>query len=197
MAKTESGVYHIINLNTGWFYVGSTIDLHKRKQEHFRRLRLNKHHNQYLQRSFNKHGEDKFVFIVSNYTNDYMNAEQIELDSYGIDELYNIASDALHPAGMTGKKHTEESRAKMSEAAKGHKINQRQKNALAEGRLLSDNRKKVLVTDPNGNQTVYSSLTEAAEFAGLHVSTISKYCLGKRKQPKSGYTFTFEEVSNG
>lgn len=50
-----SGVYKIVNNITGVIYVGSAIDLKKRKTFHFYHLRKNNHCNNYLQKAFNKY----------------------------------------------------------------------------------------------------------------------------------------------
>lgn len=62
------GVYLIRNLITGKVYVGSTIGFKKRKSEHFRYLRKNKHHSTKLQNSFNKYGKEVFKFEIIEYT---------------------------------------------------------------------------------------------------------------------------------
>ena len=63
--KNKSGIYQIRNLVNNKIYVGSSNNLYRRKTyEHFRELRLNKHHNKYLQNSYNCHGEENFVFEV-------------------------------------------------------------------------------------------------------------------------------------
>lgn len=54
----------IKNIITGKIYVGSAVDLERRKKEHFRRLDGGCHHSKKLQNSFNKHGASAFKFIV-------------------------------------------------------------------------------------------------------------------------------------
>lgn len=51
------GVYQIVCIPTGRFYVGSSDDIPKRKRRHLRDLRRGKHHNAFLQRVYNKYGE--------------------------------------------------------------------------------------------------------------------------------------------
>ena len=52
MQVNESGIYRIRNLTNNKFYIGSAINLNKRKNQHFHYLRNNKHHNKPLQNSF-------------------------------------------------------------------------------------------------------------------------------------------------
>lgn len=59
----KSGIYKIENVVDGKKYVGSSKNLNKRRATHWRSLRNNKHHNEYLQRAFNLYGEDNFKFV--------------------------------------------------------------------------------------------------------------------------------------
>jgi len=58
------GVYKIENKVNNKVYIGSSIDLDSRKYKHFWMLKHNIHDNLYLQNSYNKYGEDNFVFEV-------------------------------------------------------------------------------------------------------------------------------------
>lgn len=62
-----SGIYQIRNTVNGKVYVGQSKDLAQRKRVHRRMLLDGKHYNRYLQRSFNKYGEDSFAFEVLEY----------------------------------------------------------------------------------------------------------------------------------
>lgn len=64
MSETQSGVYAFKNLVTGGHYVGSTVDLAKRKRVHLRMLRNGTHKSAKLLRSWQKHGEVAFEFAV-------------------------------------------------------------------------------------------------------------------------------------
>lgn len=59
-----AGIYRITNTNNGKFYIGSSIHVTKRWWEHKKWLRLGSHHNYHLQASWNKHGENAFVFAI-------------------------------------------------------------------------------------------------------------------------------------
>src|SRR6266702_3230850 len=59
-----SGVYVIQNVITSDCYVGSSVDIARRKLKHFYQLRSNKHGNQHLQSAYNKYGHDSFLFTV-------------------------------------------------------------------------------------------------------------------------------------
>lgn len=117
MLNKQIGVYQLFNIINNKIYVGSSIDLNRRKQEHFRLLHKNKHPNTYLQNAWNKYGEDNFRFIVLETTDDISKIRQLEqkwldetkcyLHEYG----YNMLPKADSPLGY---KHSEETKEKRS-----------------------------------------------------------------------------------
>lgn len=114
-----SGIYAIQNKVTGHRYIGSAQKLSERRHQHFRDLRRGCHHNTYLQHAWNRYGEEAFEFIV------LMRCDEAELlmrEQQFLDDRkpeYNIARIADAP--MKGRKHTEETKAKMSLVQRGKK----------------------------------------------------------------------------
>ena len=97
----NTGIYSIRNLINNYIYIGSSINLEKRKNHHFRRLLLNKHGNDHLQKSYNKHGKDNFVFEIISYIEDkskLLEYEQKWLDFFKPE--YNICKVAGSPLGI-------------------------------------------------------------------------------------------------
>jgi group I intron endonuclease len=86
------GVYEIVCTESNKRYIGSTTQsFKKRLNHHICMLRNNKHKNSHLQRSYNKHGEDKFKINILEIVEDkeqVLNREQIYLDN--TDNLFNI-----------------------------------------------------------------------------------------------------------
>lgn len=63
--KRKTGVYRIRNLINDKKYVGSAgSSFSQRWKDHRRHLRKGTHHSAYLQNSWNKYGEDAFVFEI-------------------------------------------------------------------------------------------------------------------------------------
>ncbi len=58
------GIYQIRNIIDNKIYVGSAINIYSRNYNHFRDLKRQKHHNAYLQRAYNKHCKENFIFEI-------------------------------------------------------------------------------------------------------------------------------------
>jgi group I intron endonuclease len=124
------GIYKIINVVNNKFYVGSTVNISRRRARHFSELRNNRHNNKYLQAAWNKYGEQAFVFVVVEEVpkgKDILAAENVWLKEHvGKDHCYNLGTDATAPQlGMFGElsntwgyKHTEEAKARIAKASK-------------------------------------------------------------------------------
>ena len=126
------GIYKIINVINNKFYVGSAVDLKRRKTRHFSELRTGKHNNRYLQAAWVKYGESSFVFVVVEELledADLLAAENVWLKEHvGKPYCYNLGVDATAPTlGMSGelsptwgRKRTPEELAAQSWAGKKH-----------------------------------------------------------------------------
>lgn len=60
-------IYQIINNEEQKCYIGKTIDVKKRKNDHFNELKQNIHINKKLQEAWNLYGEDAFSFTYQKY----------------------------------------------------------------------------------------------------------------------------------
>lgn len=120
--KCKGGIYQIRNTLNNKVYVGSTIDLNKRKRQHFNNLKGNKHSNKHLQSSYNKYNYGNFIFEIIEYVED--KNKLLEREQYWIDKLnvcddnygYNISPTA---GNCLGVKASEETKKKMSKKNKG------------------------------------------------------------------------------
>jgi len=97
----DMGIYQIRNVLNGKIYIGSSVSLSDRKNNHFAMLRSGKHKNVKLQYSFNKHGESAFVFEVLETI--HRESEKFSREQYYLDTLkpfgengYNIIKVADH-----------------------------------------------------------------------------------------------------
>lgn len=120
----KSCIYQILNIINNKFYIGHSQDYDVRWWEHERRLRKNRHENPHLQAAYNKYGADAFEFILVELVNEN---EMLIKEQYWINTLdacnhtiaYNINPDAIKPPSPLGRKHSAESRLKISTATTG------------------------------------------------------------------------------
>jgi group I intron endonuclease len=141
----KSGIYKILNIKNNKFYIGSAVNLIKRKNQHFSNLRHCIHPNIHLQRSFTKHGQSSFQFIILERCDKsiLIKREQFYIDT--LNPTYNICRIAGSCLGTSpslttrlkisikskGRLHTTESKIKMSIFAKGRKMTEKQKKDIA------------------------------------------------------------------
>lgn len=137
--SSSSGIYFIVNIVDGKFYIGSATNFQNRKSSHFSCLKNKKHGNPKLQNAFYKHKKENFIFIIVSLIEKPLlkNVEQFYLDKYwdNGENCYNITNVAGRPPTyfgkenhFYGKKHTEESLKKM----RGRSISQEQRDHLSE-----------------------------------------------------------------
>ena len=111
------GIYRMTNTKTGKFYIGSSVDIRKRWYKHLSHLRRGIHANAHLQAAFTQSGEDAFLFQLVEACEP---GALLALEQQHIDALrpeYNICAVA---GNTLGYRHTEQGRAKMSVANKGN-----------------------------------------------------------------------------
>lgn len=104
------GIYEIRNKINNKVYVGSSVDINQRWIAHRSALRNNSHHSAHLQRSWNKYGEDSFIFAILKIVSVsiLLSEEQIFIDLFKsclIDNGYNISPIA---GSCLGIKHSDE-----------------------------------------------------------------------------------------
>lgn len=99
-------IYKIKNIVSNKCYIGSSVDGKKRWVGHKRDLKLEKHHNQHLQRAWNKYGSENFSFEILENVLD--KSKLIEREQYYLDVLqpeYNIQKIAGN-SYLISKKHS-------------------------------------------------------------------------------------------
>lgn len=131
-----SAIYKIENTSTGDCYIGASVRIERRWKDHRCALRRGSHYNWKLQEAWNKYGEEKFVFsVLRECPADLCSSLELEY----IDALnpgYNLCRHTAHAMvgisrsaetkrkiakAITGKVHTEETKAHLSRIRKGKK----------------------------------------------------------------------------
>lgn len=121
-------IYKIENVENGKMYIGSSVTPQKRWYQHKKQLRNGVHHSLYLQNSWNKYGEECFVFEVIDecllenqfsLEKEWVTKEKTFDSEYG----YNMAI----PTEGGGYSKTEERKKVIGEASKKHMLAYHQK----------------------------------------------------------------------
>jgi group I intron endonuclease len=83
----QSGIYQIRNIKNDKIYIGSTINFKNRFYQHIRELNKGIHHSAKLQKSWNIHSQDNFVFEVLEIANNLDRESLYELEQKYLDEF--------------------------------------------------------------------------------------------------------------
>ena len=116
----KSGIYAIVNIKNNNLYIGSAVNIEQRWWQHRSDLRTKVHRNKHLQHSWNKYGEEIFVFLR---IEECEKESLIQREQYYIDTMnpeYNILRVANSQLGL---KRSAESCKKMSDSKKGKPSN--------------------------------------------------------------------------
>jgi group I intron endonuclease len=156
------GIYGIQNKINGYMYIGKTgMNFGDRWDSHRSLLRNGKHFNQYLQRAWNKYGENNFDFVVVEDCNidELDDKERYYIQLYKSQQKsYNLADGGEGGAflgkhlpeetkrkigyknriHMTGRKLTEETRNKMSQSQKDRYEQWTEEDRQAWGKMSSE-----------------------------------------------------------
>lgn len=185
-----SGIYQIRNIVNGKIYIGSAVNLYKRKIDHFTTLVKNKHHNDYLQKSYNKYGKDAFTFEVlfTCLKEDLIRLEQYHINNYNPE--YNICRVA---GSVLGVKRSEQTKIKMSKSqiGKKHSEETKKKQSIAKKGTISHLKKPICQLALDGiviNQ--FPSIKDAAVNTSIGSRTINN-CLTGRSFTAGGYKWKY------
>jgi group I intron endonuclease len=205
--KEQSGVYRWVHIESGKSYIGSSSKLDYRLRGYYRHsyLSYKKRGASLICKALLKYGYAGFRLEILEYCSsaEVLSREQFYLDSYKPE--YNI----LKIAGSNlGYKHTEASLELMSKASKSRNqleevLNRKREVML--GRRLSLNqldnmaknnpfRQPVLISNSEtGDSREFLSMTQAAQFLGIHETTVKRYLINSK--PYNGYIIT--KVNSG
>lgn len=186
VTANRKGIYLITNVINKKQYVGSSLNVYYRMQNHRCRLAKNNHKNPKLQNGYNKYGLSNFAFTILEFVED--KTKLLEREQYYIDTLkpwYNVLPIA---GNVLGLKHSPETIEKCIAASKRRKGTH---HSGHKGRVFKFNKNTLEVLE------VYSSTGHAAEFlkikgkietAGNKIGESIKY-----KRNAYGYKWEFEK----
>lgn len=208
----NSGIYMIKNKVNNKFYIGSSNNIKSRWSKHRNLLIRDAHSNQYLQHSWNKHGEGNFEWSIIEYVHDEdkkaLSSKLLDRENYWLEKLkpyskdigYNIchvANSRLHV------KDTEETKRKKSIAMLKPHHQERQRKLMKKIRqdrcILNDNQ----VLDIVKLFGKGLSNQEISDIYNVHKSTISNIRVGRSwsrvtgiKHSNSYKKLTFNDMKN-
>ncbi len=111
-----SGIYAIVNTTNSKLYVGSAINLERRRVKHFAQLRADKHPSKHLQASFNKYGNAAFQFKALQELAEPSFDDLLACEQHWIDTLRPAYNKRLIASSNKGLRHTDERKQAQSEA---------------------------------------------------------------------------------
>lgn len=196
-----SGIYQIKNHLDGKRYVGSAVSFQKRWQNHLSALRRGQHDNHHLQHAFDKYGKSAFIFSVLERVED--TSQLIPREQHHIDMLnpeYNISPIA---GSTLGRRHSLETRRKISEATKGRFFSEETRRKLSEalmGRWLSEEHRRNLIGERNHNYGKHRSEETRKKISvtqrGKHVSAKSRRKMSESHKGKRHSEETKRKMSD-
>lgn len=188
-------IYKIVNKITQDQYIGSAIDLDRRKKRHIYELNKNVHHSRYLQNAWNYYGSEQFEFHIIEiveHKNKLLEREDFYLKL--LNPKYNTMREVKSHIGVkrsdetkkkmvlahTGKKHSTETKEKIRILTTGVK----QSKETIEKRMQCQFN-SILQCDKNGSVIKeWKSATHAEQEEGFKRKSIYRCLWGDRKTYK-------------
>lgn len=174
-------IYRITNMENGKFYIGSAESFARREWQHKYDLKRNTHKNPHLQASWNKHGEDMFVFEVVEQIpegEDQLVWEDKWLrECVGKPDCYNV--NTLATAPRLGLTLSEESKQQLSANRKGKHAGEEH---YRYGKIVSEEvRQKIGATQRGKPKTPGRKVSEAGRAKILASAAAGNYSHWKGK----------------
>lgn len=195
-------VYIIKNKINGLFYIGSTNNFKRRKQEHFAELKNNTHHSKLMQKDYNCFGLEAFEMSILEECEEVKQREreQYYIDLYdAVTKGYNFSDNAFYSkAGFCimdkkgdknpfyNKKHTEATKQKLKETwartrekRTGFKRSEDTKEKLREQKVGSKNPNATKILQYNLDGTflkTWDCVSDIVKFYGYTTHTNVTNC---------------------
>ena len=104
------GIYCIKNKINGKVYIGSSNNIERRFKRHKTELNTKRHSNKYLEKAYNKYGEENFEFIILELCNEEKLIQKeicyiSKYDSLNILKGYNLSIPIKHPSLTSNKEY--------------------------------------------------------------------------------------------
>lgn len=199
-------------------YIGSTKDFVKRRSEHLRELKKNRHHSPILQNYYNKYNN-----VIIEMVEECLEQSRLQVEQEYIDRLkpfFNIAISATAP--MEGRKHSTKTIEKFKkrktkkglehhltgkplklehinkivDSRRGYRHSCETKKKMRETALKNNSAtrlasvvKRCKILDNHG--IIHNSLTDAANYYNISPQSICDLLKGRTKKNKKGLHFEY------
>lgn len=152
------GIYKITTKHNNKYYIGSSVDIYKRWNDHLHKMSCQKHANSFLQNVYNKYGVEDFEFSIikemQNSSNEEIRKEEQKiLDKIFKEDKENIYNLASHANGGNSTKISLESLQSISN--KNRKCSEEDLNWIKQ-QLEKGRTKKVIAEELHINNGVLS-----------------------------------------
>ena len=209
------GIYKIENKINGKIYIGQSTNINKRLTNHKSLLRGNKHYNNHLQSAFNKYGEDNFIFEIIDICGiDELDAlERLYINKYeckhnewgynledGGHENKQLSEETKRKISKNhadfsgennpnyGKKHSDETKAKIKNSLTGKKLSDETKAKISKrhkGKKLSEEHKEKISNSHKGKKHSEETRKKLSEYKkGKKLSKETRIKMAKSRTGK-------------
>lgn len=207
--RGKSGIYLMTNLINNKTYIGSSVNLGRRFTCYYSFNHIKRWKTSNICKALIKYGYSNFQLTILEYCTP---EKCIEREQYYFDKLkpeYNILKKAGSLLGFKHsektlikfrkRKHSEETRAKISAVQIGKVLSEETKAKLKGlPRPKGSGRSKIQIEVfdvETGIKTIYVSISEASLALGAHKGTISKYITSSSNKPFKGrYVITKNNI---
>lgn len=128
------GIYCIENIINNKKYIGQSCDIYSRWQNHKWCLNNNKHSNDFLQNSWNLHGEENFIFYVLEFCDETIINEREQYYIHFYSTLIDLNGYNLDSGGNQNKRHSNITKMKISKAHMGKKLSKETRIKISKNR---------------------------------------------------------------
>lgn len=169
----STGIYSIIHRATGHRYIGSSANISQRLRQHRSELCRNIHHSPFLQRAWNKYGEDAFVFQTLCICEPSM---LLWIEQRCLDTLKPEYNCAIYvDAGMRGRTHSESAKIKMAERKRGKLLSAEHRRTLS-----------IAQTGHSVSEETRRKISEKLRGHGVSDETRMKMSIASKNRKKKG-----------
>lgn len=182
----KSGIYCIQNKYNDKNYIGQAFNLEQRFSRHIRELNKNVHPNKHLQHAWNIYGKENFIIkIIEECKIEILDEREmfwiLKMESHIDKKGYNMSFGGCSP--FKGRKHTAETKQKMSKA-------QSKENHPLYGKHPSEETRRKMrenKRDISGkNNPMFGKKGVLNPFYGKHLSEEAKRKMRENRPPVGG-----------